>query len=754
MPTATIQVTSPNGGENWLPGSTHDISWSCNNITNVKIEYTIDNGNNWIVISSIYPALLGKYSWTVPNTPSSQCKIRISDTSNPSTITDQSENGYSIGSTPSSSISETEPNNSFGNANYVGNGYTVSGTIGYSGDTEDWFKLILPADGKLVLTETTGIDLWSGINLFDADGTHLFAWSEATKNGIDDLTYDNLAAGTYYIKIGNWSNGQGAYALKITDYPAELTNDDEINDTYQQANDIVVNSTHSGHIGYYSNQYTDVSDWYKVAVPSDGKLEIIQDCRNNLWSGMYLFDGDGSHQITWKEARKNGIDTLIYPNLMAGNYYLRISNRGNGYGEYQLKVNHYPAEFTNDLESNNSSATAVNLTLNNNTTGHIGFYSNQTTDTEDWYKINISTGQKLRLVETTSSELWSGITVYKSDLSSVYGSEALKGKPDTLIIDYLPTGDYFVKIYNWGNGYGSYNFKIESLKQPEQQYPIAYYPFNGNVNDESGNGINGINFGATLTTDRFGNPNSAYSFNGISNYIDIPGTNALHLTSGLALCAWINFTESSSLHEIVGKHISGYGNGYYLMIRPATTPEFYISSEPGLESSDVLNDGQWHFLVGNYDGVTQNLYIDGRLKSSQAKTYSTTNDSTIMIGKQHEGVAANWFNGKIDDVCIYNRPLTELEITALYGAYNKVNDLVNEQFMVYPNPTKGIINIISEVNEIPDKLTVYDIAGRICYFSTEKPLKRNIDLSGLQKGMYILKFNFKDQLIISKLAKE
>jgi hypothetical protein len=51
---------------------------------------------------------------------------------------------------------------------------------------------------------------------------------------------------------------------------------------------------------------------------------------------------------------------------------------------------------------------------------------------------------------------------------------------------------------------------------------IAYYPFNGNANDESGNGNNRTVIGATLTTDRFDNPNQAYSFDGVSNYINVP----------------------------------------------------------------------------------------------------------------------------------------------------------------------------------------------------------------------------------------
>ena len=52
-----------------------------------------------------------------------------------------------------------------------------------------------------------------------------------------------------------------------------------------------------------------------------------------------------------------------------------------------------------------------------------------------------------------------------------------------------------------------------------QQGLVGYYPFCSNANDESGNGSNGTVYGATLTTDRFGNPNSAYEFNGTNNYI-------------------------------------------------------------------------------------------------------------------------------------------------------------------------------------------------------------------------------------------
>ncbi len=78
-PIQSIQVISPNGGENWLVGSIQNITWTSSNITNIKIEYTTNNGTSWSVIQSSIAATPSSYSWTVSNTPSAQCKVRISD---------------------------------------------------------------------------------------------------------------------------------------------------------------------------------------------------------------------------------------------------------------------------------------------------------------------------------------------------------------------------------------------------------------------------------------------------------------------------------------------------------------------------------------------------------------------------------------------------------------------------------------------------------------------------------------------------
>lgn len=102
-----INVTSPDGGEKWAAGSTQTIKWDASGITNVKIEYTINNGINWNIITASAPST-GFYTWNqVPNLPSTNCKIRISDAQDNSP-SDASDDFFSI--TPAPSIVITSPN--------------------------------------------------------------------------------------------------------------------------------------------------------------------------------------------------------------------------------------------------------------------------------------------------------------------------------------------------------------------------------------------------------------------------------------------------------------------------------------------------------------------------------------------------------------------------------------------------------------------------------------------------------------------
>ncbi len=86
-----VTVTDPNGGESWIVGDSYNITWNSDCLDNVKIEYSTDNGSNWTDEITSTPAGPGTYSWTIPDEPSDQCLVRVSDADDgsPSDVSDQ-----------------------------------------------------------------------------------------------------------------------------------------------------------------------------------------------------------------------------------------------------------------------------------------------------------------------------------------------------------------------------------------------------------------------------------------------------------------------------------------------------------------------------------------------------------------------------------------------------------------------------------------------------------------------------------------
>ncbi|MBK9412220.1 MAG: hypothetical protein IPN61_02155 [Bacteroidetes bacterium] len=76
----SLQLTAPNGGEVWVGGSVHPISWTYSNVDNIKIEYSLDNGLNWTILSASYPTSALSIPWTVPCIGSNLAKVRITST--------------------------------------------------------------------------------------------------------------------------------------------------------------------------------------------------------------------------------------------------------------------------------------------------------------------------------------------------------------------------------------------------------------------------------------------------------------------------------------------------------------------------------------------------------------------------------------------------------------------------------------------------------------------------------------------------
>jgi uncharacterized protein (TIGR02145 family) len=80
-----LTIKSPVGGENYQIGSTQKITWGLSTVINIRIDYTTNNGTNWINIIPTTPTSTGSFNWTIPNTPSTNCKVKISSVSSPDT---------------------------------------------------------------------------------------------------------------------------------------------------------------------------------------------------------------------------------------------------------------------------------------------------------------------------------------------------------------------------------------------------------------------------------------------------------------------------------------------------------------------------------------------------------------------------------------------------------------------------------------------------------------------------------------------
>ena len=219
---------------------------------------------------------------------------------------------------------------------------------------------------------------------------------------------------------------------------------------------------------------------------------------------------------------------------------------------------------------------------------------------------------------------------------------------------------------------------------------VAGYEFSGNADDVSGNGNNGVVNGATLTADRFGNPNSAYSFDGVDDRIEIGA--ALGGLSAYTKSIWVlpNGSTNGVLFQTPNGNITlnrtSDGLGFSILEdraggvtgNPAT--RFVYSYSPAPPS------GSWvHVAFVARSDNTGDLYLDGTPVSSGPRTtdggvVSDTPLSVIGSGYRsnktpnYEGFAS----ALIDDAYIYNRALSPAEVSTLYTAS-------------VPEPTTGLL---------------------------------------------------------------
>ena len=251
---------------------------------------------------------------------------------------------------------------------------------------------------------------------------------------------------------------------------------------------------------------------------------------------------------------------------------------------------------------------------------------------------------------------------------------------------------------------------------------IGWWPFNGNANDLSGNGNNGTVNGASLTTDRFGIPNNAYSFDGVNDFIQSDTISALN-SSINSISTWI-YAPSFSVHHQIEFAAPTFGtlgrafafNTGRLAIVP--TGNCVAASGAGVVNlSGQLGINSWYHLVFISDGSIGKFYING-VYIGQANIGSTIcqNPLTLVLGRGTNGGGPMWYTGKIDDIGIWNRALSEQEITSLYS----LSPNVKSKVLWSTNDTINSITVSPTVN------TTYTCKQTIGSYSFTDSVKVNI----------------------------
>jgi hypothetical protein len=216
---------------------------------------------------------------------------------------------------------------------------------------------------------------------------------------------------------------------------------------------------------------------------------------------------------------------------------------------------------------------------------------------------------------------------------------------------------------------------------------VGWWPFNGNANDESGNGNNGAVNGATLTADRNGNTNSAYSFDGIDDFIDLNSLNNAQyfpVTYGL----WFKASQLVTVNlplgnqvSLVGRDLAGTlnqgGIGFWNDPNYSINQRLhYYTGASGQLFDFSPNLNQWYHLIFVYNSdFSMSAYVDNNLIATynfNGQNLSANIPFRIGAGTWFDGVTSryNW-NGIIDDVMIYNRALSFSEISTIFE--NSVN---------------------------------------------------------------------------------
>ncbi len=280
---------------------------------------------------------------------------------------------------------------------------------------------------------------------------------------------------------------------------------------------------------------------------------------------------------------------------------------------------------------------------------------------------------------------------------------------------------------------------------------VAKYSFNnGDATDDVGSN-DGVVTRASLTADRFGNTNAAYSFTD-GEYIALPDAPALK-SSTMTTSLWVKVNGYNAgpnpenfIYSTINNPTAAYFAAFTFLVR-TQAGQYYAGSQngPGQSTFGVSangNNGTWQHFVLAMDDDSLKMYIDGQKEWSLYKGFTTTfTADSVYVGVSGNSTYYGNFNGLVDDIRVYDRVLNDAEVDSLFNetdpfvvGISESNNQMNA-LNVSPNPAKTSLRInvtqpttIALVNTLGQILTTLEVGN-----------ERTIDVMDLEPGIYFVR---------------
>lgn len=274
---------------------------------------------------------------------------------------------------------------------------------------------------------------------------------------------------------------------------------------------------------------------------------------------------------------------------------------------------------------------------------------------------------------------------------------------------------------------------------------IAQYNFTDQSLDDSGpNFLNLINNnGATPAADRFGNPDYAYQFDGIDDYLSASNDPIFTLGYGATISLWVNLNDVNNNQKLIGKlttppistdggYLVGVENGQFKI------ETWVVGSVPYSLTAGSITANQWTHIAVTFQSTNYvALYVNGQaVDSVMVSDALEANTNDLIIG------AAPWdpsyfkTDGIIDDIRIYNRKINAAELNAIYTEVVTGNQsLITNNYNFYNN--NGVYTFNGNGKQMLNRITLCDVSGKTITNQTYNNVQSaSLDLTSLPKGIY------------------